>query len=117
MKPISDIAQPSRRTVETLFKELSRIDTDLPSYKRYQKACDDEHELRDKLLAAPIMRRVEKRMRVEHGKWRKEREKLARLVSAVRTKYLAQGLTKAVRRELDDLVFYVVKLLRGGNDA
>jgi len=106
-KKLADETKPNRRMVEQLLRELARgrsWDEPECSRERSVKLSEEYVALRDELLSDPRLLKLE----AELEKLRREEKKLSDRrhvkLRRVRQKYLANGVTPAVLRALDEIV-------------
>ena len=92
---------PTRRSIETLLKELNGYITDDASYKAYSDADDAIEEF---IENHPTIKLLRKRRDALYQKWANKRKILKDRITAVRKTYLAEGITPAVLKELKALV-------------
>jgi hypothetical protein len=102
-KPIP-LDKPTRRTVEALFRELDRRCYDDADYREYQRLYEEREALAKKLLNVPAMKKLEARRDAAHQRSQARSARIASKLLAVRQKYLAEGLTPPVQREIRALV-------------
>lgn len=102
MPTTTDIGKPTRRTIEALFKEML-------SNSRWQDAESAKVYAQMKLLEEQLKATAKyKRLRAMYNKLRDKENRLeqykAERVRAVRTRYLAEGLTLTVQKLVNELV-------------
>ena len=99
----TDIAKPTRRTVEKLFQELYR-EMAGTLYEKSRRLSEEREELAKKLVDVPaynkLDRAVDKAYKEYHRAVAVHKEK----IRTVRNQYLAKGLTPSVLRDLEKLV-------------
>ena len=101
--------QPTRRTVEQLFKDLSGRYYGY-GHEDYEKTKDLETQIEDlkvKLLDVPEMRELQKRRSELEGQLAARRKAINERLGKVRRQYFAHGLTPAVLKQVQDLVEFV----------
>ncbi len=108
------IDKPTRRTVEMLFRDYLQDwnRRDDPLEAAYNAARAKEDALEEKLLNNKKLKALklarERAYSVMYGK----RQKVKKLVYAVREQYLARGLTPAVHRQIIKMIETIDKIRR-----
>lgn len=98
--------QPTRRTIEALFRELlqRKNDPDNPLDAKYDELRRQYDDLEEKLLDNPKLKRLKRLRNQAYGvSYRKNREFMEK-VKALRNQYFAHGITKKLLNELDQLI-------------
>lgn len=93
--------QPTRRTIETLLRELSSRDH---GYAEYRAACDRADAIANRLSDVPVMRRANAEKEAAGQLWQKRRREFEGQLQKVRRLYWAHGLTPRVVKAVKALV-------------
>lgn len=106
-KPINPIDKPTRRTIETLFRDMLRDyyrdDAD-PLHTKYRQCVEEEDVLEKKLLDNPKLKALKRKREKAYSEYYTAKTKLKQEVQRVQQLYLAKGLTKEVLEAIDKLV-------------
>lgn len=94
--------QPTKGSIEKLFRELHV--TDVKEYAEMQSLNRQLDELEKKLLDVPEYLELKRRKDEASRAYYDKRNELMKKIGRVRRKYLARGLTPAVRKEIEELV-------------
>jgi len=98
--------QPTRRTIEVLFRSLlgHQRDEDTALGRAYLEARDEEDKLEEKLMAHPRLQALKRKHELAYEKhYRAERARKEKVVVLHRL-YLANGITKELVKELNKLI-------------
>ena len=100
--------QPTRRTIETLFKDLiqrswARDEID-PLYLKYQEANDRADKFEEELLKNKTLKRLNVAKEKAYRTWYAKDKKIKEQAIILRRQYLANGITPNLIKELNKLL-------------
>lgn len=98
--------KPTRRTIETLFRDMlgSRYDDTNPDYLEYRRLEEAEEQLEEKLLSNPKLVKLKKQKERMWNKYHSSNSKQKEQLKILHRKYLANGITKELITELNKLI-------------
>ncbi len=104
-KPLP-LDKPTRRSIESLFRELLSYndERDNTLHNRYQELDKELEELKDKLLSCKKYKALERRVGIAYRAYSKKNSAERVAVSNLRKYYQVNGITKKLIADLNKLI-------------